>query len=122
MAYLLLWSAIERYTAFAYGPGLDPVERVKRLGNDSLFVAAAQDVIKRSDCVYDSRDPDQRYDLKRDKPENSSLYFYGVRSNLSHRGKGAYADGEKVRKSLNELLAIFDRLLAGSRRAGGMRR
>lgn len=37
MAYLLLWSAIERFSAFAYGPALGPEEKIKRLGGGPTF-------------------------------------------------------------------------------------
>lgn len=37
MAYLLLWSAIERFSSFAYGPSLNPEQKVKALNNDPHF-------------------------------------------------------------------------------------
>ncbi|MBV9864254.1 MAG: hypothetical protein JO316_02780 [Abitibacteriaceae bacterium] len=36
MAYLLLWTAIERYAALCYSPTLEPGEKVKCLGDDRL--------------------------------------------------------------------------------------
>ncbi len=40
MAYLFLWTVIERYTALAYGPALEPGEKVKYLGEDPAFARA----------------------------------------------------------------------------------
>src|SRR5262249_17457867 len=36
-AYLLLWSIVERFTAFRFGPGLDPWTRVVRLNQYATF-------------------------------------------------------------------------------------
>jgi len=44
-------------------------------------------------------------------PSSAVLYYYQVRNNLSHRGKGAWVDGEIIRASLQELKAIFDAVL-----------
>jgi hypothetical protein len=114
MAYLLLWSAIERFTAFAYGPALGPVARVDRLGEDQRFAASLRRCVpERGGSVTDTRDPGKKYTLDPTKPGSSADYYYQVRSNLSHRGKAAFRDGEIVRKSLKELLAIFEDMLAG---------
>lgn len=113
MAYLLLWSAIERFSAFAYGPGLSPEERIKALGNDSRFLSAlGRHLSSPSQVVSDSRDPRVRSHLDITRPENAADYFYQVRSNLSHRGKGAWSDGEIVRQSLITLLAVFKHMLS----------
>jgi hypothetical protein len=114
MAYLLLWAAIERYAALAYGPNLEPLEKVRRIGADDLFQAALQSTVARTDRVFDSRDPDSCAILDVRRSESSAKYYYQVRSNMSHRGKGAWKDGELVRQSLIELLAIFTAMLESS--------
>jgi hypothetical protein len=88
MAYLLLWSAIEQFSAFAYGPSLDPGARLKAFGTDPQFIAA----FGRQSCsliqeVSDSRDPGARTRLDKDRPDKAAEFYYQVRSNLSHRGK-----------------------------------
>ncbi len=110
-AYLLLWSAIERFTALRYGAWRDPMERIKLLGEEPAFADALRAVAPEPRSVFDSRDPDDRADLDADKPSRSVRYYYQVRSNLSHRGKGAIRDGETVRSSLAELLAVFRSIL-----------
>ncbi|MBZ5536975.1 MAG: hypothetical protein LAO31_13565 [Acidobacteriia bacterium] len=110
-AYLLLWSAIERYTALAYGPDLGPNERVNCLGIDAAFQGALKTVVSRTGEVVDSRDPAARKRLDPQDPKASIQYYYRVRSNLSHRGKGAYKDGEIIRRSLLELQDIFNKML-----------
>lgn len=112
MAYLLLWSAVERYTALLLGPGLGPLARVKSLGKHEVFQAAFRKAgITRRDQVCDSRDPTDVYVLDPANPPKAALYYYQVRNNLSHRGKGAWADGEIVRNSLVELKRILDLIL-----------
>jgi gamma-glutamylcyclotransferase (GGCT)/AIG2-like uncharacterized protein YtfP len=107
MAYLLLWTIIERYTALSYGPGLKPMERIKCLGEDQVFKSALQRKLARQERIYDSRDPEDSARLDRKDGPSSAKYYYLVRNNLSHRGKGAWKDGEIVRRSLRELLDIF---------------
>lgn len=119
MAYLLLWSAIERYTALSYGPGLDPNKRIKMLGADGLFKRALGNVRLPPDAteaavVFDCRDPSKRYRLTPDNPNSSANYFYQVRSNLSHRGKGAWKDTAKVQLALATLLEVFEGMLNDS--------
>jgi hypothetical protein len=124
MAYLLLWSAIERYTALAYGPATGPNKRVKLLADDDLFKSALRAVVRvgvhqeHATTVFDSRNPEKKYKLEPGKPKHSADYFYQVRSNLSHRGKGAWNDKEKVRVALVTLLAVFEHMLKHSVFAG----
>ena len=111
MLYLLLWSAVERYCSLAYGPALDPVQRILNMGADPMFgkALAGGDIQDRE--VFDSRDPGSRYRLLAEDPISACKYYYQVRSNLSHRGKGAWKDGETVRLSLCELFNILDQML-----------
>ncbi len=112
MAYFLLWSAIERYCAFAYGPQLDPGEKIKELGDDCKFSSFLSKVVSRKDKIFDSRDPTQNHKLDTSDALESIKYYYKVRSNLSHRGKAAWKDCEIVRQSLNELLNIISKMIA----------
>src|SRR5712664_684686 len=47
MAYLLLWAAIERYTAFAFGPRLEPMVRVDALAALGTFQDAVRGRVSR---------------------------------------------------------------------------
>lgn len=111
MAYLFLWTVIERYTALSYGPTLDPMKKVIHLGEDPAFARAVKQTVTRVDKVYDSRNPKNREKLDPDEAISSAKYYYAVRSNLSHRGKGAWKDGEIIRRSLGELQAIMSLVL-----------
>ena len=109
-----LWSAIERYSALSYGPGLRPAQRVSALGEDPLFAQALEQAVARDDSVVSSEDPRETYALSRSDPRSSAEYFYKIRSNLSHRGKGAWSEAERLRVALKELLAILDHVLRES--------
>ena len=111
MAYLLLWSILERLSALCFGPGLDPMERVIRLPELRGMPEVVKTHVHRSDKVSDSRNPDQTYRLNADNAKSSFLYYYQIRSNLSHRGKGMFNEFNKVHSSLRELLAITRQFL-----------
>ncbi|WP_446216284.1 gamma-glutamylcyclotransferase [Micromonospora sp. IBHARD004] len=101
-SYLLLWSVVERYTALRYGPALKPMVRVDKLGDDLAFRAALKTVGAKPDKVVDSRYPTETFELGPDGTGGAG-YYYAVRSNLSHRGKGAFRDARLVLKAAVEL-------------------
>lgn len=109
-AYLLLWSVVERYTAFRFGPAIDPTKRAGMLDHDDAFQAAVLASRAKPGVVVDSRDPERKYRLAEDGA-GAAQYFYAVRSNLSHRGKSAYSDAQLVYKAATELAAIMEILV-----------
>jgi hypothetical protein len=112
MAYLLLWTIIERYASLAYGPTLRPEEKIERFGQDPAFKRALKGVVTRAGEVYNSQDPEiPPARLDPEHPVSSAYYYRRVRHNLTHRGKGAWKDGEINRKSLVELQGIVDHVL-----------
>ena len=108
MAYLFLWTVIERYAALAYGPGLEPGKKVKALGEDPLFREILSATTSRSHRLFSSQNPDDSASLDTGNPQTSAKYYYQIRNNLTHRGKGAWKDAEIVRQSLRELLTIIE--------------
>lgn len=116
MAYLLLWSVLERFSALAIGPAVNPNKRISELGRLGPVLDAVKSLDSPVRKVFDSRKPNAKpYVLDvREKPEKAMDYYYAIRSNLSHRGKGAWSDAETVRKSLNELLQIITAVLKNS--------
>jgi len=113
MAYLLLWSILERLSALCFGPGQDPMQRIKRLHELPGMEVLVRQNVQRTDKVSDSRNPDTAYRLDCTNAKNCFAYYYQVRSNLSHRGKGVFNEYEKVHSSLRELLAITSLYLEG---------
>ena len=47
-------------------------------------------------------------------------YYYQVRSNITHRGKGVAQDYELLRDSLSELLPIFRKVLEAAECEAGL--
>ncbi|AXG08232.1 hypothetical protein DU500_17215 (plasmid) [Haloplanus rubicundus] len=115
MAYLLLWSSIERYISLRYGlrgPRGDQSIRQKlmKMAEEPGFQGGLESIdltdrprtqITRADRPQD----DEKLDP--DNPQGSIDYYYQVRSNLSHRGKTAPVDFDILQHSLNELYEIF---------------
>jgi hypothetical protein len=111
MAYLLLWSILERLSAFCFGPGLDPMERVKGFHLLPRISELVAEIVQREDKVSDSRKASKFYRLDRTNAKKCFLYYYQLRSNLSHRGKGVRNEYDRLHASLTELLQITERYL-----------
>lgn len=113
MAYMLLWSSIERYVTLRYGLGNDVMKKVLQLATDPYFCKALKTHVNRTDKLFSSNDPssDQAVRLNKDKPNSSLKYYYQVRCNITHRGKAAFDDFGRLRDSLEELFVIFKETL-----------
>jgi hypothetical protein len=110
MAYLLLWTSIERYASMRYNLSGGATQKVNQVANESAFETA---LLKHVDGLKESRKlrradkPEDGCVLNRKKPKKAMEYYYQVRNNLVHRGKGAYDDYKHLSLSLAELLPIF---------------
>lgn len=111
MAYLLLWSAIERYVSLRYHLGDKAAEKVKNLAHEAAFRETLKEVVKEPRNLFRADDPGSGYVLSGAAPDKSLLYYYQVRNNIVHRGKSSPHDHERLRLSLEELLVIFRAVL-----------
>lgn len=119
-AYLLLWSAVERFTSLAFGPTLDPMERVRLLDEMQSFRAAVLRLeVRPGQRVVDSRDPRSDYRI-RDDGSGAAQFWYAIRSNLSHRGKSAFQDGQLLRRALIDLHDVAKVMLRSELPHGGV--
>ena len=112
-AYLLLWSAVERFTALAYGPAQPAIERTWRLGDDPRFrecVVAAG--VAPSAKAPDSRDPTRARRIREDGP-GAMFSWDAARHTVAHPGRTAFADGVLLRRSLIDLHDTFRLILLG---------
>ena len=115
MAYLLLWSAIERYACLRWGFAGGPVQRVKRLAQEEAFVRGLREHSQVGRVVYRADDPgSSALTLDPTDPARAIDFYYQVRSNITHRGKAAYDELSLVGGCLSELRAIFGDVLAAS--------
>jgi gamma-glutamylcyclotransferase (GGCT)/AIG2-like uncharacterized protein YtfP len=113
MAYLLLWSAIERYASLRWGFGGGPAQRVKKLAREPAFVQALQQHAQPGRVVYRADNPGSSpLRLDPEEPSRAIDFYYQVRSNITHRGKAAHDELSLVLGCLTELNAIFRDLLA----------
>lgn len=108
MAYLLLWTAIERYVSFRYRlSGQRAYNKVMQLADEEAFAESLQRVVSESREISISSEPRKKKQLDRSDPKKSLDYYYQLRSNITHRGKGAPEDFDRLRSSLAELCKIF---------------
>lgn len=111
MGYSLLWMTIERFCRLAYGLELTPGVKKAYFGGDAVFVDALKETLKDKRELYNPNDPDHPVLLDKRNTMSSLKYYYNVRNNLSHKGKGEERDGLIVQLSLKELFKIFSQVL-----------
>jgi hypothetical protein len=107
MAYLLLWTCIERYASLRYHLGDKATKKVMNLALEPAFGKALAKYVSDTRTVQRADKPTEKYVLNANVPAKAMAYYYQLRSNLVHRGKGVSDDHERLQKSLRELLAIF---------------
>jgi hypothetical protein len=111
MAYLLLWSSIERYLSLRYHLGNKVVEKVNYLAEEAAFARALQQNVQNRRPLYRADSPGQKRVLDPSNPRKSLDYYYQIRSNITHRGKAVVQDHNILKDSLSELLKIFKSVL-----------
>ena len=119
MAYLLLWSSVERYVSLRYHLGDKVTEKVGHLAHESSFAESLRKHVKSTREVYRADRPGEKEMLNPKSPDKSVRYYYQVRSNITHRGKGVVRDYETLEKSLAELLPIFREVLKAAEHDAG---
>ena len=110
MGYLLLWCAIERYASFRYNLGKKANKKIERMAEDPVFCEALKREVTESREIRRADNAD-KVCLDSSSPLKSVRYYYQIRSNITHRGKGVVNDHAILLKSLRELLAIFRAVL-----------
>lgn len=114
MAYLLLWSSIERYTSLRYHLKKEVVSKVKNIVNEEAFAKSLCNYVTEVREVYNAGCPQSKETLDRNSPKKSLDYYYQIRSNITHRGKGIPKDFRTLEKSIQELLPIFRDVLVAA--------
>ena len=120
MAYLLLWSSIERYVSLRYHLGGNVMEKVGKLADEPQFAKSLQQWVKDRRTVYRADRPGEKEVLDPNSPVKAVKYYYQVRSNITHRGKGIVRDYEVLNKCLAELLPIFREVLKAAEQDAGL--
>jgi hypothetical protein len=109
MAYLLLWTVIERYATLRYGFGRGSYGEREALASEEAFAIGLEEVAKNRDGVelHRTHAPEKTNYLNTDTPEEAIQYYYQVRNNIAHRGKSLDQDLRILEDSLQELYTIF---------------
>ena len=111
MAYLLLWSSIERYVSLRYNLADKVNPKIGKFGQELAFRSAVSQYVSERREVARADDPQEKAVLDPQSPASAVDYYYRIRSNITHRGKGLPRDHATLLKSATELLAIFCRVL-----------
>ena len=111
-AYMLLWTIIERFCSIKYG-NISPNEKIKKLSNDSeIDWTFIYEIILRNDSIVRSDEKNNKIKLNPSSSIKSILnYYYGLRSNVVHRGKDVFRDSDRISLAFEELVEIVERLI-----------
>lgn len=108
--YLLLWTCIERYTSLKYGENSKHYNN-HQLAEEEIFQESLEHFVTKERTITNSKTLEKEK-LIPDNAHRSIDYYYTMRSNVAHRGKTfGYVDEKRLRKSLVELLNIFQCVL-----------
>lgn len=117
MAYMLLWTAIERFVALRYimGSGDNVMKKINQLANNEVYVTCLKSCSNKERRIYSSADAssDEKFDIT--NPLACLHYYYQIRSNITHRGKATISDAKLVRQCLEELTIIFKKVLIAAK-------
>jgi hypothetical protein len=111
MAYMLLWTAIERYVTIRYGLGNQVMKKILQMATEKNFLNSLKRHVKRNDKIYSTIAPDKIKKLNSEYPKSSLEYYYQVRCNITHWGKAAFDDFDRLKYSLTELTRVFEETL-----------
>lgn len=117
MAYMLLWTIIERYATLRYQISKDRnsedrtrsdvMYKIHKIAEEPIFIKYIKKNIKYRRSIVKADEPGARKTLDPDNPTKSINYYYAMRSNITHRGKAQYVYYNDLLKSTKELHKIF---------------
>ena len=96
------------------GFGNNPTKNINKIADNIYFQDAIELFIEKDRNprkVFNTYNLD-RYILKLDEPRKVVQYYYKVRSNITHRGKGIIDDYKIILKSYKELLKITEYVIS----------
>lgn len=107
MAYMLLWSAIERYASLRHSLANDVTAKIRLISSEPAFQAELSRLDPDLDRVQRADEPRDGKTLTTDNPKKALDYYYQIRSNITHRGKAAMSDFGRLRRATEQMLSIF---------------
>ena len=114
MKYMLLWTIIERFNFLRYSLGGTSNDGIKKLAENLYFQEGLSSPklnvsIKRP--LFRSDDPNERIDFSVNDSKKAIQYYYQVRCNVTHRGKGLVQDLDLLKNCYSELHNIINYVL-----------
>ena len=108
-AFMLLWTIIERFCTLKYG-NLSPNEKLKSLYTDpEIKWDFVYDIVKRNDSIVRSDKEKEQLKLNSASSIKKILeYYYGLRSNMVHRGKNVFGDINRISDAFDELYQLVE--------------
>ena len=106
MRYMFLWTIIERFTFLRYSLGADSNKRIQLLEKNEYFIEGIKKYVTNERKIFNTQNLDHEI-LKLDNPKKAIKFYYQVRSNLTHRGKGISKDYYILIECYNELFNII---------------
>lgn len=106
MAYMLLWTAIERYASLRYHLRKKVEAKLRHMDKEPGFQAAIAKYVQEERAVF-STEAGKPIWLRRNDARAARKYYYQVRCNITHRGKALMVDSVMLLDSIKELTAIF---------------
>ena len=110
MNYILLWSAIERYSSIKYNKPLKKWNNEQFAKEKEFEKGIKKFKGKRHMPVYSTEDL-KMYEFDADDAFKTLNYYYTFRCNIVHRGKSMYNDYKMLKTAADELLEIFKNIL-----------
>ena len=110
MNYMLLWTAIDRYSSIKYN------KKSQYLNNERFAKQKAfKEGIKKFKDEYHrpvySTDDLKIHEFNAENPIETMYYYYTIRCNVVHRGKAMANDYDMLETATSELLEIFKEVL-----------
>lgn len=106
MRYMFLWTIIERFTFLRYSLGADPNKRIHLLEKNEYFISGLKKYVSKERKIFNTQNL-EHVELKLDNPKKAISFYYQVRNNLTHRGKGISKDYYEIMECYNELFKII---------------
>ena len=109
-SYMLLWSAIERYTDIKYNENTKKKNN-KRFSEEKAFKDGMdKNKSQQHKAVFSTKNLN-KYLFNETDPHKTINYYYTFRCNVVHRGKASYFDYTMLETATMELLEIFKNAL-----------
>jgi hypothetical protein len=114
MKYMLLWTIIERFIFLRYSLGGTIADGNKKFAENLLFKEGLEKFIPNGSVkrpLFKSDVPDKQIDFSIDDAKKAIQYYYQVRCNVTHRGKGLVQDLDLLKNCYSELYNIINHVL-----------